>query len=184
MKKQQHLLILLSFCMMILLAGCGKETSVLDQAGFIPSPAIENKTILEAYESANQLLFGEGVVQSGRDIYFRGVPLSVREEELASVLPNKEVLYLAKKYKAFPSKEELSERLGGMDLQQQHAYDVNVVMINRYLIGMLNEKVEAAWCADLNPWERIRHQERHGKDYQEYLEKLKHKDKIRLHLQR
>lgn len=182
MRPSKHLGVLaLLLLAMALLAGCGAPTTALDSAGHGDAPAAVHTRAVEAAQAANQIMLGEGISARGHRLYFKGVPLSVREKELAQCLPDKELLYLMQRYKAYGDKQALHDAL---DLSVDENEPEAIIATNRLLQKEVRDKVRAEWRAHPTPWQRLRGVERSDDDFQAYLEKCRDKNKTHLYLLR
>ncbi len=179
--------LMLALVMLLSVTGCGREATALDQAGKGDAPALSDVAAVEACEAANRLLTGDGISKRGKQVYLRGVPLSVRESELARALPNKEVLRLALKYDVLPTREEAQKRLSGLGApagEKNAALDsAMVVAENKVLCELVEQNVFEVWRKKVNPIARIRKQTRTKDDWQAYIAKLDNKNKTELVLQ-
>lgn len=185
MKKTMALV--LALVMLLSVTGCGREASALDQAGKGDAPALSDAASVEACAAANRLLTGDGISNRGKRVHMRGVPLSVRESELARALPNKEVLRLALKYDVLPTREDAEKRLSGLRKPGENSKAMDsaaVVAENRVLCELVERNAFEVWKKKVNPIARIRKQTRTEEDWKAYIKKLDEKNKTELILQR
>lgn len=179
---------MLAVVLLFSVTGCGRETGALDQAGKGEAPALGDRAAVDASVSANRLLTGEGISKRGNKVYLRGVPLSVRENELARALPNKEVLRLALEYDVLPTEDDVEKGLGGLgvpaDEENAAMHSARILAENRLLCALVEENAFEAWRTEVNLVDRIRKKSRTQDDWQAYIEKLEDKNKTELILQR
>lgn len=180
-KHRLLLLLILLIGTLTFLAGCGAESTDLDRAGQGDRPTATEIHDIKAAQAANQILLGEGVSARGHRLYFKDVPLSVREQDLAQCLPDKELLYLMVKYDAYGDIQAIRDR---MDLTMDENNPDTMLAMNRFLLEDVRAQVEAAWRDHPSLWQRIRGKERTAADFQAYLEKRQDKDKTHLYLLR
>lgn len=188
MKKIIRQLILVTLLAVTALAftACDKEADgPLAKAGSGEPLQVGDRVDTEAALEANRLMTGDGLTQRGHKVFLDGVPLSVREKDLARALPDKTYLRLAAKYDAFPSETDLKETLGILpDKAGDADVAAAVISANGQLKSLLEDKVKDAWLANDTLVGQVIGRNRSEGDWEAFIEKERDKDKTELILRR
>lgn len=188
MKKIIRQLILVTLLAVTALAftACDKEADgPLAKAGSGEPLQVGDRVDTEAALEANRLMTGDGLTRRGHKVFLDGVPLSVREKDLARALPDKAYLRLAAKYDAFPSEADLKETLGILpDKAGDADVAAAVISANGQLKSLLEDKVKEAWLANDTLVGQVIGRNRSEGDWEAFIEKERDKDKTELILRR